>query len=261
MANDSITKTLTVAVLLCIVCSVLVSTAAVKLKPLQEKNKALFTKKNILQAAGLMEEGQDVDVEQLFEKIQVKIVDLASGDFDDSINVAKYNQKAAAKDPAKSIQISGKQDLAKIGRRAKKAPVFLIQEDGELKTIILPIHGKGLWGTMYAFLALEGDANTVKGYTFYDHAETPGLGGEVDNSLWKQQWVGKKIFDKDWNLSMKILKGKVNLQKPEAIHQADGLSGATLTTVGVNNLMQYWLSENGFGKFLVRIRNQGGGNG
>jgi len=151
--------------------------------------------------------------------------------------------------------------VAKIKRRALKAPVFLVREGGKLQTIILPIHGKGLWSTMYAFLALEGDANTVKGYTFYDHGETPGLGGEVDNTLWKQQWVGKKIFDKDWNLAVEILKGKVNRQKPEAIHQADGLSGATLTTVGVNNLMHYWLSENGFGKFLARIRNQGGGNG
>ncbi|MBU2645717.1 Na(+)-translocating NADH-quinone reductase subunit C [bacterium] len=259
MANDTIKKTLTVAVLLCIVCSVLVSTAAVKLKPLQEKNKALSTKKNILQAAGLMEEGKNID--QLFKKIQVKIVDLASGEFDDSIDAAKYDQKAAAKDPARSIQIPADQNIAKIGRRAKKAPVFLVQEEGKLKTIILPIHGKGLWSTMYAFLALEGDANTVKGFTFYDQGETPGLGGEVDNPLWKKQWVGKKIFDKDWNLAVEILKGRVNLQKPEAIHQADGLSGATLTTVGVNNLMHYWLSDNGFGKFLSRIRNQGGGNG
>lgn len=259
MANDTIKKTLTVAVLLCIVCSVLVSTAAIKLKPLQEKNKALSTKKNILQAAGLMEEGKNVD--QLFKKIQVKIVDLASGEFDDSIDAAKYDQKAAAKDPARSIQIASDQNIAKIGRRAKKAPVFLVQEEGKLKTIILPIHGKGLWSTMYAFLALEGDANTVKGFTFYDQGETPGLGGEVENPLWKQQWVGKKMFDKDWNLAVEILKGKVNPRNPEAIHQADGLSGATLTTVGVNNLMHYWLSDNGFGKFLSRIRNQGGGNG
>ena len=259
MAKDTITKTLTVAALLCIVCSVLVSTAAVKLKPLQERNKALSTKKNILQAAGLMEEGKDIG--QLFSKIQLKIVDLASGEFDDNINAEKYNQRVAVKDPARSIQIPGDQDVAKIKRRALKAPVFLVREGGKLQTIILPIHGKGLWSTMYAFLALEGDANTVKGYTFYDHGETPGLGGEVDNTLWKQQWVGKKIFDKDWNLAVEILKGKVNRQKPEAIHQADGLSGATLTTVGVNNLMHYWLSENGFGKFLARIRNQGGGNG
>ena len=259
MANDTIKKTLTVAFLLCIVCSVLVSTAAVKLKPLQEKNKALSTKKNILQAAGLMEEGKDIETQ--FQKIQIKIVDLSSGEFDNSIDASKYNQKAAAKDPDQSIVIPGDQDIAKIGRRAKKAPVFLVRENDELQTIILPIHGKGLWSTMYAFLALEGDANTVKGYTFYDHGETPGLGGEVDNPLWKQQRIGKKIFDKDWNLAIEILKGKVNMSKPAAIHQADGLSGATLTNVGVNNLMQYWLSDNGFGKFLVRMRQQGGGNG
>ncbi len=259
MANDTVKRTLTVAFLLCIVCSVLVSTAAVKLKPLQEKNKALSTKRNILQAAGLLEEGKDID--QMFSKIQIKIVDLASGEFDENIDTAKYDQKAAAKDPALSIRIPGDKDIAKIKRRAKKVPVYLVQEDGKLQTIILPIHGKGLWSTMYAFLALEGDANTVKGYTFYDHGETPGLGGEVDNPLWKQQWVGKKLFDKDWRLAVKVLKGRVNLKKPEAIHQADGLSGATLTGVGVDNLMQYWLSENGFGKFLIRIRNSGGGNG
>lgn len=259
MANDTIKKTLTVAFLLCIVCSVLVSTAAVKLKPLQERNKALSTKKNILQAAGLLEEGKDV--EQMFKQIQIKVVDLSSGEFNESIDPGKYNQKAAAKDPAQSIRIPPAQDIAKIGRRAKLAPVFMVQEDGELKTIILPMHGKGLWSTMYAFLALEGDANTVKGYTFYDHGETPGLGGEVDNPLWKQQWVGKKIFDDEWKLAVEILKGKVNLSKPEAIHQADGLSGATLTNVGVHNLMRYWLSDNGFGKFLVKIRQQGGGNG
>jgi len=259
MANDTVKRTLTVAFLLCIVCSVLVSTAAVKLKPLQEKNKALSTKRNILQAAGLFEEGKDVD--QLFSKIQMKVVDLASGEFDESVDAGKYDQKAAAKDPVMGLSIPDDQDIAKIGRRAKKVPVYLVHEGGNLETIILPIYGKGLWSTMYAFLALEGDANTVKGYTFYDHGETPGLGGEVDNPLWKRQWVGKKLFDKDWKLAVQILKGRVNPQKPEAIHQADGLSGATLTSVGVNNLMQYWLSENGFGKFLVRIRNSGGGNG
>lgn len=259
MANDTVKKTLTVAFLLCIVCSVLVSTAAVKLKPLQERNKALSMKKNILMAAGLLEEGKDV--EKLFEKIQIKVVDLASGEYDDSIDGSQYNQKAAVKDPAMSIAIPTGQDIAKIGRRAKKAPVFLVREGDELKTIILPIHGKALWSTMYAFLALEGDANTVKGYTFYDHGETPGLGGEVDNPLWKKQWVGKKLFDEEWHLAVEVLKGKVNQSKPEAIHQADGLAGATLTTVGVHNLMRYWLGDNGFGKFLARMRHQGGENG
>lgn len=259
MANDSVKKTLTVAFLLCIVCSVLVSATTVKLRPLQERNKALSTKKNILMAAGLYHKG--VNIEKQFRKIQIKIVDLASGEYDDSINAVKYNQREAAKDPARSVRIPRDEDIAKIKRRAKKAPVFLVHDNGALQTIILPIHGKGLWSTMYAFLALAGDGNTVKGYTFYDEGETPGLGGEVENPIWQKQWVGKKMYDSDWHVAVRVLKGKVDPSKPEAIHEADGLSGATLTTKGVNNLMRYWLSDDGFGKFLARIRSQGGGNG
>jgi len=260
MANDSVTKTLTVAFLLCIACSVLVSATTVRLKPLQERNKARSTKKNILQAAGLYQEG--TNIEKQFEKIQIKIVDLETGEYDDSINAEKYNQREAAKDPARSVRIPEDQDIAKIRRRAAKVPVFLVRDDGgSLETIILPIHGKGLWSTMYAFLALQGDGNTVKGYTFYDHGETPGLGGEVDNPAWQQQWVGKKIYDQDQKLAVAVLKGQVNPSRPEAIHQADGLSGATLTTLGVNNLMRYWLSDNGFGRYLAKVRSQGGGNG
>lgn len=256
MANDSIGKTITVAVLLCIVCSVLVSTAAVKLKPLQDRNKALSTKANILIAADLMSAAGNVD--ELFKKIEVRYVNLSSGRYDETVDPKKYNRKKYLKDSRLSWVIPKSKDLAKIGRRVKTAPVYLVKEEGKLKTIILPIHGKGLWSTMYAFLALEGDANTVKGYTFYDHGETPGLGGEVDNPLWQKQWVGKKLFDQDWTLAIDILKGKVNLERPEAIHQADGLSGATLTTLGVENLMHYWLGEDGFGNYLAWIRTEGG---
>ncbi|MCP4754485.1 MAG: Na(+)-translocating NADH-quinone reductase subunit C [Proteobacteria bacterium] len=260
MANDTIKKTLVVAVLLCVVCSVMVSTAAVKLKPLQVKNKELYTKQNILAAAGLMEEGKSVD--ELFGKIQVKIVDLSTGEYDETFDdPSKYDQRTAAKDASLSVEIPADKDLGRIKRRAKKAAVYLVKEDGQLQTIILPMHGKALWSTMYAFLALDRDGNTVKGYSFYEHGETPGLGGEVDNTLWKSQWVGKKVFDGNWNLVIDILKGKVDSSKPEAIHQADGLSGATLTTVGVENLMLYWLGEHGFRKFLTRIRKQGVENG
>ncbi len=279
MGNDTISKTVLVATLLCLVCSVMVSTAATFLKPQQERNEALSTKKNILEAAGLMERDaspsavvtaflqttglgeEGGDVEELFKKIQVRVVDLETGEFDDSIDATTYDQKEAAKDPTLSIVIPDDKNLANIGQRAKKALVYFVSEGNQLKTIILPIHGKGLWSTMYAFLALEGDGNTVKGYAFYDHGETPGLGGEVDNALWKRQWIGKKIYDRDWNLAVDILKGKVDPNKPEAIHQADGLAGATLTTVGVENLMRYWLGEHGFDKFLARLRKQGAHNG
>jgi Na+-transporting NADH:ubiquinone oxidoreductase subunit C len=259
MAKETTSKTLLVAASLCIVCSVLVSTAAVKLKPIQEKNKALSTKKNILMVAGLTQEGKSVD--ELFKKIEVKVVDLATGEYDSSVDASSFDQKAAAKDPAKNVVIPADLDIAKIRTRAKKAVVYLVKEQGKIETIILPLHGKGLWSTMYAFLALEKDGNTVKGYSFYDHGETPGLGGEVDNPSWKAQWVGKTMFDSHWNVSVDLVKGKVNPDKPEAIHQVDGLAGATLTTVGVENLTRYWLGDHGFGKFLSRIRKGGQENG
>jgi len=148
-------------------------------------------------------------------------------------------------------------DLAKIKRRAKSVPVYLVMKEDQIDTVILPIYGKGLWSTMYAFLALEGDTNTVKGLSFYEHAETPGLGGEVDNELWKKSWKGKKVFSPDWAPVIDLPKAKVDPQRPEAIHQVDGLSGATLTTRGVKNLLRYWLGENGYGPFLANLRQQG----
>lgn len=259
MANDSIGKTVTVAVLLCIVCSVLVSTAAVKLRPLQDENRIISKKKNILKAAGLFEEGKSVDT--LFKQIDVKYVDLERGAFDTAISATEYNAEKALKDPTLSVLIPAEKDLGKIKRRPKTVEIYLVRKGQKLETIILPIYGKGLWSTMYAFLALEGDGNTVKGYSFYEHGETPGLGGEVDNPLWQAQWVGKKIYDQNWKLAVDVLKGKVNPNKPEAIHQADGLSGATLTNTGVRNLMHYWLGEEGFAAFLGKIRKEEGLDG
>lgn len=259
MANETTGKTIAVAVLLCIVCSVLVSTAAVRLKPLQEQNKALYKKSNILKAAGLSEAGKSID--QLFEKIEIKYVNLNTGEFVDSANVSNYDEKKAIKDPNQSVKIDPEKDLAKIKRRAKIVEIYLVKDEAKLQTIILPVYGKGLWSTMYAFLALEEDGNTVKGYSFYDQGETPGLGGEVENPRWQNQWVGKKLYDENWNLVINVLKGKVDKQNPDAIHQVDGLSGATLTTIGVRNLMLFWLGENGFAKFLSNIRKQGVENG
>jgi Na+-transporting NADH:ubiquinone oxidoreductase subunit C len=259
MGNDTVGKTILVAVLLCIICSVLVSTAAVKLKPLQTENKEGFTRTNILKAAGLMEPGKSID--ELFKNIEVRYVDLNTGEYSDVINAATFDQKKAVKDPKYRQLIPEDLDLASIKARSKISEVYLVKHNGALETIILPVYGKGLWSTMYAFLAVAADGNTIKGYSFYDHGETPGLGGEIENPSWLAKWQGKKIYDNDLNLAINVLKGKVDTSKPEAIHQVDGLSGATLTTVGVRNLMKYWLGDSGFKKFLANMQKQGAVNG
>ena len=142
-----------------------------------------------------------------------------------------------------------------IKNRSKYALVYIaIDEEGLLQQMILPVHGKGLWSTLYGFLALDSDMTTINGFAFYEHGETPGLGGEVDNPRWKAQWIGKKAFDKNWNIGIEVLKGKVIPNDPKFQYRVDGLSGATITSRGVRDLLRYWLGENGFKPYLDRLR-------
>lgn len=251
-SNDSTSKTIIVALALCIVCSVFVSTAAVMLRPAQQANKDLDRKTNILAAAGLLKQG--VSVEQQFESVKTRAVDLTTGKFTDAVNVSSYDQRKAAKDPAQSEDLTEDQDIAKIGRRANYALVYIVENDSGIDKIILPIKGYGLWSTLYGFVALEADLNTVAGLGFYEHAETPGLGGEVDNPLWKAKWVGKKTYDENSHAVLSVIKGSVDDSRPEAVYQVDGLSGATLTSRGVDNLVKFWMGENGFAPFLANLR-------
>ncbi|NKI17222.1 Na(+)-translocating NADH-quinone reductase subunit C [Spongiibacter sp. KMU-166] len=248
--NDSIQKTLLVAVTLCIVCALFVSTAAVVLKPVQVANKALDRKANILAAAGLLD--PEVSVEEQFKKVRTRIVDLETGKFTDQFNVETFEQSKIAKDPATSVDLN-EADIAKIKRRENFATVYLVEKDGELDKIILPVRGAGLWSTLYGFLALENDLNTVAGLGFYEHGETPGLGGEVDNPGWKAQWPGKEVYD-DGEVEIQLIKGSVDANTPEAEHKIDGLSGATLTSRGVTNLLQFWMGENGYKPFLKNLQ-------
>ena len=253
--KETVTQTLIVAFVLCIVCAVIVSAAAVVLKPKQDANKELERKINVLAAAGLMKEGADVEL--LFSSFTAKVVDLDSGNYLADIDVSSINSRKEAKDPALSTQLSKKDDLAKIGRRVNRAIVYILEEEGKIKTIVLPIHGYGLWSTLYGFLALEGDINTVAGLAFYSHTETPGLGGEIDNPRWKAQWPGKKLYNEKGELVLQVTKGKNNPKLASSIHKIDGLSGASLTTRGVDNLVHFWLDEGGFGPFLTQLKQVG----
>ena len=130
--------------------------------------------------------------------------------------------------------------------------------DGEqLQQLILPVHGKGLWSTMYGFVSLASDLTTVRGFSFYEHGETPGLGGEIDNPNWKQQWQGKRIYGENGELRIEVVKGTVDKNDPNAVFKADGLAGSTLTARGVDNLLKYWLGEDGYQPFLERLAKQG----
>lgn len=272
LGNDSLEKTIAIAVALCLVCAVLVSFGAVALKPLQVHNKELDMKKNILDVAGLLEEGSDIDA-AFAEKIEPKLVNLETGDYVEDMNVADYDQRKAAKDPALSVAIPKEKDIAHIRVKAKVAKVFLVKEGGTLKSIILPVNGYGLWSTLYGFLSVEPDGQTVQSINFYDQAETPGLGGEVVNPKWRALWKGKKIYAETDQPSMEkglieeadigepalsLIKGVVDNDKPGSQYQVDGLAGATLTSTGVTNLVRYWTSKEGFAPYLKKVRTNKG---
>jgi Na+-transporting NADH:ubiquinone oxidoreductase subunit C len=259
---------------LCLAGAVLVSGSAVALKSLQESNKAKDEKVNILEVAGLKAEG--VDINEAFKQIEPKIIDLATGNPVDNIDAKAFDQRKAAKDPALSVTIPAEDDIANIKRKAKYAKVYQLIEGGKIKAVILPVNGYGLWSTMYGFIALEGDGETVIGLNLYDQAETPGLGGEVVNPKWKALWKGKRVYNlakkdvHESNLSEKgqtietgevalgLVKGNVDPSKPGSEYQVDALAGATLTSRGVSNLIRYWMGQDGFGLYLAKIRSARG---
>ena len=263
--TDTVSHTVKVALILCVLCSVIVSGAAVILKPMQTANKELDRNRNILVAAGLYQEGEHSrdDVAELFSQFEVRAVNLDTGKFatdaelaDAGVSLENYDQRKASKAPALSRALTKSEDIAGIGRRARFALVYIVKENDSVAKLVLPVHGYGLWGTLYGYLALEGDGQTVLGLGFYEHKETPGLGAEVDNPKWKAQWPGKQIYGGDGNVAVSVSKRKPEAGSEAAIYHIDALSGATLTSRGVQNLLSYWLGEEGFGPFLAKL--QGG---
>ncbi|NWN91645.1 Na(+)-translocating NADH-quinone reductase subunit C [Marinobacter adhaerens] len=260
-AKETVSRTLLVALVLSIVFSVVVSTAAVVLRPLQVQNQNLDIKTNILSAAGMLNEGASAEeIERTFAEFDVRLVDLDTGDYVEPSAVGvedpmKYDMYKASSDPEMSTNILSSADKAGIKRRPNVAKIYTLSENGDIKRVVLPVHGYGLWSTLYGFMSLEGDLNTIEGLGFYSHAETPGLGGEVDNPRWKSQWVGKELYDADkTEPKIRLLKGGVGADTPNKQHKVDALSGATLTSRGVEQLVNYWMGDQGYATFLKKLR-------
>ena len=255
MSKDTIGKTLTVAFSVCLVCAIVVSSAAVALRPAQQANVEIDRQENILRAAGLLDESRPV--QEQFEAIDIRVVDLRTGQFTDEVSVDQVvDNRATAKVASLSQSFSefGGEDLAKIGRRETFTTVYMMRdEQGGIGKLILPVRGYGLWSTMVGFLALDGDLNTVAGIGFYEHGETPGLGGEIDNPNWKAIWQEKEVYD-EGDLALTVVKGAVDPSAANAEYRVDGLSGATLTSKGVDNMIQFWLGENGYKPFIENLK-------
>jgi Na+-transporting NADH:ubiquinone oxidoreductase subunit C len=145
---------------------------------------------------------------------------------------------------------------AGVQRLAKYAVVYhVLDADQKVEMVVIPIKGYGLWSTLYGYLALDKDGNTVHGITYYQHGETPGLGGEVDNPRWKSLWPGRKAYDESGNEALTVIKGQAGPASSDP-YRVDGLSGATLTSRGVSHMLELWLGPNGFKPYLEKFRQQ-----
>ena len=245
------------ATAVCLVCSIVVSTSAVALRERQDRNKVLDRQTQVLVVAGLLEEGQKAspeEVEKIFEEnIQIRLVNLSTGEYDDAVDAATYDQRKATKDPAASH--TAPENKAGVSRLPNLALVYQRVENEDVQSLILPIEGKGLWSTLYGYLALATDTTTIEGITFYEHGETPGLGGEIDNPSWKSVWIGRQAFDENWQPAVEVIKGFAG-PVAEDPYRVDGLSGATLTARGVSDLVRFWLGEEGFEPYLANFRTE-----
>lgn len=246
--KNSVFNIFRVALGICLVAALVVSTAAVVLRPYQDENRMVFRQQNVLQAAGMYEPG--MDVARAFERIERRFVELDSGEYADLPE--SFDLIRAARDPAMSRPLDN--DPAGIGRRADYGEVFLARdEDGRLTRVILPVQGYGLWSTMYGFLALEPDLNTIAGISFFEHGETPGLGGEIENPNWQRGWVGTRIRDERDEVAFRVSRGRTPEGAADADYRIDGLSGATITANGVESMVRFWVGERGFGPYLARL--------
>lgn len=258
MQRDSVKQTFIVASCLCLVCSVLVSTAAVVLRPTQKENKVLDIQKNILKVAGIYDENTPV-AGQFSSQVDQQLIWLEKGravtEEDakyDRIDPKTFDPRKAAKLPEFSDPVEPSGSLPQIARRERYAFVYLLKkDDGSLDQIILPIYGKGLWSTLYGFLSVDADTETIRGITFYEHGETPGLGGEIEQDWFKVLWEGKKAYGDDGAPAIAVVKNA------SGDHQIEAISGATITSNGVTDLVQYWLGADGFGPYLANIRGDG----
>ena len=241
--------------IVCVVCAVLVSSSAVSLSDLQQTNAKLDKQKNVLYAAGLADPSETLsaeDVSRRFEKVRAMAIRVEDGEPAPEIDPDGFDARKAAIDSEAGR--AAPPNASVIKRVARHQVIYHVLGDGgEVAMIVLPIEGYGLWGTLYGFLALDADTKTVRGITYYEHKETPGLGGEVDNPAWKALWPGRMAFDEKGELAIEVIKGQAGSPGDDP-YRVDGLSGATITSRGVTNMLRFWLGDNGFGPYLAKFR-------
>ncbi|MBL4571627.1 MAG: Na(+)-translocating NADH-quinone reductase subunit C [Gammaproteobacteria bacterium] len=256
MNNDSPLKAIMVVTVTALVCSVLVTVAAVTLRPIQRAYEDLERIRFIVRVSGLSESVEtmsDLEVIGAFQDLEIRLVDLDRGAFDSSNNPDTFDAREAATEPQFRVAIPAELDVASLGTRSSLETVYLLRDGETLQRVILPIHGQGMWSTIYGFLALESDLNTIAALTISEQGETPGIGDVILNPEWQARWQGRRLYDEQRSLRFRISREVVAANTEDASYHVDGLAGATVTLNGVMNLMRYWFGPHGYSRFLQNL--------
>lgn len=227
--NTDTGKTLGVAFLVALGCSVLVSLAAVYLKPIQEANRLRASAANMLEMTTAL--GLPLP--------QMRLIERRTGAY-------------AARAEAATTRLAPARDAAGLGEVADVLRVFEVRDGPALQAVILPVQGAGYKSTIRGFLALRADLNTIAALSIHQQDETPGLGARITEKAWQDLWRDKRVASTDGTLRIRVVKGGGG-----GVHEVDGISGATRTGNGVANLVRFWMGEDGYGPYLKRLR--GGG--
>ena len=227
MNKNSSGYTLLFSSVMVIVVAVLLASAAIVLSPYQAKNIRLEKMQNILNSIGVNTPREEA--EKLYKAYMKEELVLSS-------KGVPVTEKVSAFD----IDLKKELDKARLGKADEQLfPLFVFDKDGATYYII-PVRGKGLWGPIWGYIALEGDLNTVYGASFGHKGETPGLGAEIETTAFQQQFKGKKIFDDAGNfVSVHLIKGGAAPNDP---HGVDAVSGGTITSTGVSEMLQRTIS-------------------
>ncbi|MBM65743.1 MAG: NADH:ubiquinone reductase (Na(+)-transporting) subunit C [Myxococcales bacterium] len=254
------------AVAICIACSLLIAGTALSLKDVQDKNAEVDMKLNVLKAAGIVKAGDSLNQDEVLsafeEKVTAQVVDIVTGDVMADQKVASLSKAALTA------------DIYKLKTDPNLRPIYLVGPEKD-RTTIIPIAGKGLWGTVYGFLALAPDFKTVRNITFRAPKETPGLGAECEKPAYRELFVNKLVLDQTGEPAFQVARGSASpmscTQVPGVEHCVDGMSGATLTGNGISEMItralggaeselyvdKYGEAKGGYGAYFAKNR-QGG---
>lgn len=254
--SDSPLRAIVVTLLVCTFCSALIATSVSLLRPYRERHQEEQRGQRVQEIIASVPGLSDVLDAGSPARVEARLVDLDSGEYVSDADPTAFDAREAARNPETSVALPPERDLAGIGRRAKRASVFLVHEGDRLRLLVLPVYGAGYISTLYGYLALDADLNTIRGLSFYEQAETPGLGSEIEDPRWRERWSGKWLRDPEGRLRIEVVQEPSPGVDGER-YQVQGISGATRTGAGVTRLLHFWLGPDGFGPYLERLQSEG----